>query len=466
MSKILNVTNPEDNSLVGTMELTSEEELESMVDKAYAARRKWRDTPIRQRADILNKFSELISTKYTKELAELSTRELGKPITQSYEECGEVADIIKNTTERALHLYGDVLTESAPELENDLIYTKREPLGVVACITPFNFPMELTVHKIAPALVMGNTVIVKAPSSNPLAVMKLGEILQEAGIPEDVAFFMNCDHEAYSKKISKNPKVEAICLTGSTDTGIGLAKDAAETLKTLLFELGGNDGLIVFDDADFDQVLEEMFLGRIYNNGQVCCATKRLIVQNSIKDKLAEKLADWTKEFNIASAMDPDAIITTLISEKDALMVEERIKKTIEQGAVCVCGGKREGARIIPTVLNNVTKDMDIAKNMEVFGPVIPIIGFDTEDEAVEIINNTKYGLSSGIITADLKRAYRVSNYIESGATVLNGTGHYRHYDQAFGGFKSSGLGREGISVSVEEYSQLKTYVLKGVLGR
>lgn len=466
MRDYLTVTNPEDNSVVGKLELKTADELEQIVDKAYAARKKWRDTPIHERAKILYRFSELISTKYKTELAELNSRELGKPIVQSYEECQEAADIIRQTTERALHLYGEVMTESAPELENDLIYTKREPLGLVACVTPFNFPLELTVHKAAPALIMGNTVIVKAPSSNPLATVKLGEILQEAGLPEDVAVFMGCRIGDYTEKVTRNPKIAAICLTGSTETGIAIAKESADTLKTLLFELGGNDGMIVFEDADLDKVAEEMFAGRIYNNGQVCCATKRLIVHHSIQEALTEKLIEKIKTFKAGSALDPDAVITTLVSEKAAMDVEGYINKTIAQGAKCVYGGKREGARILPTVLTDVTKDMDIAQDMEIFGPVIPVIPFETEEEAIEIINNSKYGLSSGIMTKDLERAFRVSGSIESGATVLNGTGHYRHYDQAFGGFKYSGIGREGISTSIEEYSQVKSYILKGVLKR
>lgn len=462
--KTIDVVNPADNSVLETLVLKTAEELEVIVDKAWAARKKWRDTPIRERGDILYRFSDLILNKYKDELAKINTLELGKPISQSYEECQEVADIIRHTVERAVHLYGEVLTESAPELADDLIFTKREPIGVVACISPFNFPMELTVHKLAPALVMGNPIIVKAPTSNPLSILKLGEILKEAGIPEDVAQFLVCERADSTEKIIKSEKVAAICLTGSTETGIAIAENSAKTLKTLLFELGGNDGLIVFEDADLDKVAEEMFAGRIYNNGQVCCASKRLIVQNSIKEELTEKLIESVKQYKVGDAMDPEAVITTLVSESAARTVESYINHTIRQGAVCAYGGIREGARVIPTVLTNVTKDMDIARDMEIFGPVIPIIGFDTEEEAVEIINNSKYGLSSGIMTADYERAFRIADQIEAGASVLNGTGHYRHYDQAFGGFKYSGLGREGVSASIEEYSQVKTYILKGVL--
>ncbi len=463
MSEILKVLNPQDNSLVGTTEMKDENELEKIVDRAYNAVEKWKALPVYDRAEILYRFADLLVTKYKDELAKLNTMELGKPILQSLEECHDASEITKQTVERGKHLYGKVLTDSTPGIAGDLIYTRREPLGVIACIIPFNYPLELTAHKIAPALIMGNTVIVKAPTSNPLAVLKMGEILQEAGIPEGVAQFITCNRNASTEKIIKNPKIAAICMTGSTLAGIDIARNSVDTLKTLMFELGGNDGLIIFDDVDLDKACEEIVTGRIINNGQICCSSKRLIVHNSIKDELASRLAARLENLKIGSALDPEAQITSLVSESAAIKVEEHISHTIKQGATCFYGGKREGARIYPTILTDVNKNMDIAKDLEVFGPVLPIIGFDTEDEAIEIINNSTYGLSSGILTKDLEKAFRIAQSIESGATVINGTGHYRHYDQPFGGFKYSGIGREGISATLEECSQEKTFILKSV---
>ncbi len=461
MSEILKVLNPENNSIVGTTELKSESELEKAVDTAYDSLGKWKALSIYDRANILYRFADLLDTKYKDELAKLNTMELGKPILQSLEECQDATEIVRQTVERGKHLYGKVLTDSTPGIGGDLIYTKREPLGVIACIIPFNYPLELTAHKIAPALLMGNTLIVKAPTSNPLAVLRMGDILQEAGIPEGVAQFITCDRNASTEKIIKSPKVAAICMTGSTPAGIEIARNSVDTLKTLMFELGGNDGLIIFDDADLDKACEEIVMGRIINNGQICCSSKRLIVHNSIREELAVRLAKRLEKIKVGSAMDPEAQITSLVSESAAAAVEKYISHTIKQGATCFYGGKREGARIYPTILTDVSKDMDIAKDLEVFGPVIPIIGFDTEDEAIEIINNSSYGLSSGILTRDLEKAFRIAPLIEAGATVINGTGHYRHYDQPFGGFKHSGIGREGISAGLEECSQEKSYILK-----
>ncbi len=461
MNEILKVLNPENNSVVDTAELKNESDLEKAVDTAYASLGKWKALSIYDRAEILYRFADLLDTKYKDGLAKLNTMELGKPILQSLEECHDAAEITKQTVERGKHLYGKVLTDSTPGIFGDLIYTKREPLGVIACVIPFNYPLELTAHKIAPALLMGNTVIVKAPTSNPLAVLKMGEILQEAGIPEGVAQFIICDRNASTEKIIKNPKVAAICMTGSTLAGIEIARNSVDTLKTLMFELGGNDGLIIFDDVDLDKACGEIVAGRMINNGQICCSSKRLIVHNSIREKLAARLAERLAKLNVGSALDPEAQITSLVSESAAVTVEKYINHTIRQGATCFYGGKREGARIYPTILTDVSRDMDIAKDLEVFGPVLPIIGFDTEEEAIEIINSSSYGLSSGILTKDLERAFRIAPLIEAGATVINGTGHYRHYDQPFGGFKYSGIGREGISAGLEECSQEKTYILK-----
>ncbi len=463
MSEILKVLNPADNSLVGTVEMKSKDDLEKIVDTAYASVNDWKSLSVYDRGDILYKFADLLNTKYKDELAKLNTSELGKPILQSMEECQDASEITRQTVERGKHLYGKVLTSSTPGIGGDLIYTKREPLGVIACIIPFNYPLELTAHKIAPALIMGNTVIVKAPTSNPLAVLKMGEILHEAGVPEGVAQFITCSRDASTEKIIQSPKVAAICMTGSTLAGIEIARNSVDTLKTLMFELGGNDGLIIFDDVDLDKTCEEILTGRIINNGQICCSSKRLIVHNNIKEKLAYKLAEKLDGLKVGSAMDPEAQITTLVSESAAIKVEEYIKRTIDQGATCFYGGKREGARVYPTILTDVDKDMDIAKDLEVFGPVIPIIGFDTEEEAIEIINNNSYGLSSGILSKDLERAFRLAQLIDAGATVINGTGHYRHYDQPFGGFKHSGIGREGISATLEECSQEKSFILKSV---
>jgi acyl-CoA reductase-like NAD-dependent aldehyde dehydrogenase len=466
MSDQLIVTNPADGSVLSTLRLPARDEIQKIVEAAYEVRASWRATPIHQRAAVLNRFADLVEEKYADELAQLSTAECGKPIAQSTEESIDAARITRATVRRALHHYGEVLTENMPGLESDLIYNRREPLGVVACIIPFNFPLELTVHKLAPSLIMGNTVIVKAPSSNPLAVLRLGEILSEAGLPDGVGTFIVCNRVDATEVMITSPKVAAVALTGSTEAGIDVARNAAGTVKNVMLELGGNDALIALDDVDPQKLAQEMIIGRLFNNGQVCAATKRVLVHNRTKDDVVGAMIEMLQSINVGPATDPETYISTLVSETAARKVEEQIALTVRQGATCVYGGQRTGARVLPVLLTDVTRDMDVARDLEIFGPVIPIIGYDDVQEAIDIANASIYGLSSGVMSADLERAFAVGDALEAGATVLNGSGHYRHYDQGFGGYKSSGLGREGVATSIEEYSQMKTFVIKGALRR
>ena len=457
----LKVTNPMTGEVLDTVTLAGAEEVQKMVDLAVAAEEGWAATPVYARADYLYRFADALE-KDAEYISQLSAKDMAKPIVQARGETMDGVKLLRAAAERAKHLYGEVLSDSGPGFEGDLVFTKREPLGTIACIIPFNFPIELTFQKIAPALAMGNTVLVKAPSANPLAVLALDKYAKVAGLPEGVLQFFTSDHEAVNEHIITNPKVDAISLTGSTAAGKRMVKAGADTLKRTFLELGGNDALLIFEDADLDRALDEMVTSRMENNGQVCCSSKRFLVQRSIYDEVAKRLVERLTALKRGSALDEEAAVTALVSERAAKEVEEQIRHTIEQGAELLCGGTREGARVEPTVLVNVTPEMDIASDLEIFGPVFPLIPFDTEEEAVRIANNSIYGLSSGLMTRDMNRAFRVGSKLKAGGAVVNGSGGYRHLDQPFGGYKQSGLGREGISISLEEFSHIKVYVVKG----
>lgn len=459
--KTLTVTNPMTGEVLDTVALADKEQLQKMVDKAVSAQNAWAEKPVYERAEYLYRFADAMERE-AETISTLSSKDMAKPIVQARVETSDGIKLLRAAAERAKHLYGSVLSDSGPGFEGDLVFTKREPLGTIACIIPFNFPIELTFQKIAPALVMGNTVLVKAPSSNPLAVLSLAKYAEEAGFPEGVVQFFAAERDAVSEKITTNPQVDAISLTGSTGAGKKMVKDGADTLKRTFLELGGNDAFVIFDDADMDKALDEMITSRLENNGQVCCSSKRFIVQRGIYDELAQKLVARLAELKRGSALDDEAVVTALVSEKAAMDVEDQIAHTIEQGAKLLCGGTREGARIEPTVLVDVTPDMDIASDMEIFGPVFPMIAFDTEEEGIAYANNSIYGLSSGLMTSDMNRAFRVASKLKAGGAVINGSGGYRHLDQPFGGYKQSGLGREGISASLEEFSHIKVYIMKG----
>jgi acyl-CoA reductase-like NAD-dependent aldehyde dehydrogenase len=329
-------------------------------------------------------------------------------------------------------------------------------------IIPFNYPVEMTIQKAIPSLIMGNTIILKAPSSNPLAVRRLVEIAHEAGVPEDAIQFTVCSRDDATKHLLTSPKIAAIGLTGSTETGIEMIKSGAETIKRVFLELGGNDPFIILEDADLDNAVQNTLEGRLYNNGQICCATKRFIVHKNMKDALVEKLKAALSKLKRGSALEPGIQITCLVTEEAAKKVESQIQATVDQGGEIVYGGTREGAYICPTIIDNVPKDADIAIDMEIFGPVYPIIAYETVEEAIEIANQTKYGLSSGVLSSDTVKAFNVATKIQASAVVVNGNSTYRHNEQPFGGCKASGLGYEGVSSSLEEYSRLKTYILKG----
>ncbi|MDO5548782.1 MAG: aldehyde dehydrogenase family protein [Eubacteriales bacterium] len=458
---VLTVTNPMTGEVLDKLTLSTHEEVSAMVEAAVAAQESWAATPVYERAKYLYRFADAMEQE-EEVISRLSSIDMAKPIAQSRIETADGIKLLRAAAERAKHLYGDVLSDSGPGFEGDLVFTKREPLGTIACIIPFNFPIELTFQKIAPALAMGNTVLVKAPSSNPLAVLSLDKYAKAAGFPEGVVQFFVSERDVVNECVLANPKVDAVSLTGSTAAGKKIVEAGADTLKRTFLELGGNDALIVFEDADVDRAVEEMVTSRLENNGQVCCSSKRFIVQRKIYNSVASKLLEKLSSLKRGDALEEDAVVTALVSEQAAKAVEEQIAHTIEQGARLLYGGTRDGARIEPTVLLDVTPEMDIASNMEIFGPVFPLIPFDTEEEGISIANNSIYGLSSGLMTKDMNRAFRVASKLKAGGAVVNGSGGYRHLDQPFGGFKQSGLGREGISISLEEFSHIKVYVVKG----
>ncbi len=457
----LTVTNPQNNEKLAELKLTSEAELSSLVDKGKKAQKAWAKTSLYERSQILYNFINVYEANM-EDLIVTSSKEMGKPYSMSKDEVTKIPQNIRGTIEYANHMYGQVLPDNDSDAVGDLVFTKREPLGLIGCIIPFNYPVELTILKVIPALVMGNAIIVKAPSSNPMAVLKVGELLVKAGVPADVAPFVVCERDACNNAVIKNPKVDALALTGSTGAGIKLAEDSAKCLKPLFLELGGNDPFIICKDADLDTAVDEIMEGRFYIAGQTCCAPKRFIVEREICEALTEKLIARLKKAVVGDALNPDTEIATLVTEKAAVTVEEQVKQTLEEGAVLAYGGKREGAFFEPTVLVNVTADMQIARDMEIFGPVFPIIPFDDIDEAIAIANQSSFALNAGVLSKDIMKAFNIASQIEAGSVVINGHSAYRHIDQAHGGPKMSGLGREGISVSLEEFSQIKSYVLKG----
>jgi acyl-CoA reductase-like NAD-dependent aldehyde dehydrogenase len=350
--------------------------------------------------------------------------------------------------------------------EDDLVITRQEPLGVVAAIIPFNFPVELFGHKVAPALAAGNVVVVKPPVEDPLAVMRLVELLTEAGLPDGVVQAVYGGGDIGSQLV-QSPLVAAVSLTGSTETGLTVAREGAKTLKRVYLELGSNDAMIVLEDADLDKAVAAAVFGRSLANGQCCCATKRLLVHSSVAAEFTERLVDHFGGLTMGDPAEDQTDVGPLISTVAATRVAAQVESSVAEGATVLVGGASgEGSFYPPTVLSDVPPQSGIATDVEVFGPVLPIIRVADDAEAVRVANNSRYGLSGSVFTADIPRALRMATELDTGQVVLNGSGLYRAERVGFGGFKFSGNAREGLDTSLHDFVRHKDIALPGVLCR
>ena len=463
--QVIEVINPATGELIDTVPAAAEKDLEAALDAAQRGTREWRQVVLYERVAMIRHFEQLLQQK-KQEIAQVMCMETGKTLTSCIDEVDACGSIFETYCEKAKNFGGETLPlNSENRVNGDIIFTVKEPLGVVACIVPFNYPLELYAHKVAPALVTGNSVIVKPSSDTPLSAIMVTELLHKAGIPGNAVQVVTGSGSKVGNYLAKSEKVDAISVTGSVPVGIQTMENGAKNLKHVYLELGGNDPIIIFDDADVDRAVDETLLGRASNAGQTCCGTKRMIVQNGIRETYTKKLIEALKKLNIGDPMNEETDYGPLISERAAVEVEEQIQKTVRQGAALAYGGKRfDRTYFEPTVLTGVTADMDIATEMEVFGPVFPIIGFDTLEEAVAIANAAPYGLSGGVMTSDMSTALKVATQIETGTCVINGCGNYRSAHLAFGGYKMTGLGREGATQTLEEYTHTKSIALKQLL--
>lgn len=343
---------------------------------------------------------------------------------------------------------------------NVRVLTRREPLGVVAAITPFNFPLALTCSKVAPALAAGNTLIHKPASDTPLTALALAQVMLDAGVPEGVYNLVTGPGGTIGDVLVKNPKVDKVAFTGSTGVGQGIIRNGADTLKHTTMELGGKSPNIIFADADLNVAIEAAFWGIFWNKGEVCVAGSRLLVQEPIYDEVVEQLAAKAKSAALGDPLDETTQIGPIASKAEFDKVIGYIESGKESSAKVVAGGNSrkingKGLFIEPTVFANATNDLKISRE-EIFGPVIPVIPFKDEDDAVRIANDTLYGLASGIQTGDLRRALRLADRIKAGTVWLN-TWHKYHPNAPFGGYKMSGYGREQGAEALESYTQYKT---------
>ena len=463
--KTSQVVNPATGQVIDTVPEATLEDLDRAIGLAVEGQKEWNAIPLHQRLAILETYCQLLTREETVEkIARVMCEEGGKPIEQCRTEVFANAAIIRIYCAAAYTFYGKTLPYNGEaRSQGDVAFTIHEPLGVFANIVPFNYPVELAAHKLAPMLVTGNSVVLLPSGKTPRSAVLLVELLLEAGVPANAVCCVTGKGSVVGVAAAGDPRVAAVSFTGSTEVGISLAETCAKSLRPVSLELGGNDPLLIFDDCDYELAMSETIGGRVGNAGQTCCASKRFLSQRGIYEKFVADLVQRLSQLKVGDPADPTVEMGPCVRESSAKDVEAQIQKTVEQGGKLLCGGKRSGAFVEPTVIE-VTPEMDIARDMEVFGPVWPVIPFDTLEEALEIANNTIFGLSSGVITSNMRTAMKVANGIQAGACVINGTGNYRLAHQPFGGYKYSGVGREGAVSTLEEMTQQKMISFKGIL--
>ena len=461
---VMEIVNPYTGKVIDTVPNATEKDVDTAVKLAHKAFPAWAEVPLTQKVDLLKKFLDLVDTN-KQDLAMTLCKETGKPITQALAEIGNIRIGFEGFMERAKHIYGEVIP-FGQEAGNDktLQFTLREPVGVVAAIIPFNFPCDLFDQKVAPSLLAGNTVVVKPPHQNPLTLIKLVDLLHQAGVPKNVIHVVTGEGPKSGNALASHPLVHKITFTGSTAVGVKTYMNAASHLAHISLELGGNDAFIVLNDADLDLAVEEMVWGRMYNNGQVCCASKRFLVHKDVVDKFVSKAKARLNKLVVGDPTKKNTEMSCLVTEAAAKTVEQQIKNVVAQGGKLVCGGKRKGAYIPPTIITNIPKTADVAKDDEIFGPVVSVIPFSTVKEAIQIANASNYGLCGCVFTQNIKTAFNVVKQLECGGTVINGASFFRSFEMPFGGYKFSGIGTEGVMSTFNEVTKIKTITLKNIL--
>ena len=454
------VDNPATGEVIATVARCGSAEARKAIEAAHTAYGSWRQLTALQRADYLYKWYELIMT-HLEDLAYLLTAEQGKPLAEAGNEIRYGAGYIRWFAEEARRIYGDTIPQAANDKRLVCI---KQPVGVVACITPWNFPNAMLTRKIAPALAAGCTVVCKPAGSTPLSALALAELAHRAGIPAGVVNVVAGSTRAIGNELTANPLVRKLTFTGSTRVGKTLIKACADTVKKTSMELGGNAPFIVFDDADPDAAVAGAIVSKYRNAGQTCVCSNRLLVQSGIYDTFMEKFTDAVQKMKLGPGTEQGVAIGPMITTDAVNDVDAMVQDAVDKGASIVTGGKRSGlgARFYePTILGRVTSDMQVFRE-EIFGPVAPVIRFDTEAEAIQMANDTEFGLAAYFYSRDIGRVWRVAEELEYGIVGIN-EGLVSNEAAPFGGIKESGNGREGSKYGLDDYLEIKYLCMGGV---
>ncbi|MEQ9893239.1 NAD-dependent succinate-semialdehyde dehydrogenase [Pectobacterium aroidearum] len=454
------VVNPATGEPLASVAKAGKKETQAAIDAAYAAFPAWKRKTAKERSEILYRWYELI-LENKRYLAELMTAEQGKPVQEAEGEVVYAANFIQWFAEQGKRANGEIIPPAKP---GSKIYATREPVGVVVAITPWNFPLAMLTRKLGPALAAGCTGVIKPANNTPLSAFALLALAQQAGVPDGVLNGVAGDTQAISDTVMASDKVRKISFTGSTEVGKTLVRNAAETMKKVSMELGGNAPYIVFDDADIQAAVKGAIANRFRNAGQVCVSANRFYIQDGVYDEFVSLLAEEVKKLKVGNGMDDGVVLGPLIDDAAVEKVEKHVNDAVEKGGKALVGGQRHKlghSFFEPTVIVDANEAMLLAQE-ETFGPVAPCFRFKTEEEVIERANNTPFGLAAYFYSQNLQRVFRVAEALESGMIGINECAVSTEL-APFGGVKESGLGREGSVLGLDEFLEVKTWHLGGL---
>ncbi|GLV26893.1 NAD-dependent succinate-semialdehyde dehydrogenase [Sphingobium sp. Cam5-1] len=455
----IDVDNPATGAIIGRIPSFGRDIAAKAIAAAERAMPAWAAKTAKERANVLRRFFDLMMQNQ-EELAQLLTLEQGKPLAESRGEIAYAASFLEWFGEEAKRVYGDTIPGHQADKR---IVVVKQPIGVVAAITPWNFPSAMITRKIAPALAAGCAVVVKPAAQTPFSALALGVLAEAAGLPAGLLNIVTGSSTEIGAEFTENPVVRKISFTGSTGVGAKLMAQSAPSIKKLSLELGGNAPFIVFDDADLDAAVEGAIMSKFRNAGQTCVCANRIYAQASIYDAFVEKLVKATNALKVGDGAVEGTMIGPMIDDNAVAKVDEHISDALAKGAKILTGGGRHalgGRFFAPTVLRDVTSDMIVTRE-ETFGPLAPVIRFETEEDAIRMANDSEFGLAAYFYARDLGRVWKVAEAIEAGIVGVN-TGIISTEVAPFGGIKSSGLGREGSHYGIEDYLEIK-YICMGL---
>jgi len=447
------VINPYNQEILGTIPKASQADVNAAIESAQQAFEVISNMPAHQRSKILEKTSELIQ-KHQEEITTIIASEAGKAWKYAWAEVSRGAETFRFAAEEAKQIHGETIPmDASPSAENRMGFFIRTPIGVIGAISPFNFPLNLVAHKVAPAIAAGNSIVLKPATATPLTALRMAELLMEAGLPDGVLNIIMGGGSTVGDWLVTDPRLAMITFTGSPPVGKYIMCRGG--LKKYTMELGNNSAVIICEDADLEKAVPRCVVASFANSGQICISVQRIYVQRSIEPEFTRRFVATTQKQVVGDPLDKNCDVGPMINVHEAERAEQWVQEAVAGGAEILTGGKRQGAMFEPTVLTNVTPEMKVVAD-EIFAPVVSIIPYDDFDDALRQVNNSRYGLQAGIYTQQIDRAFQAIQKINVGGIMINDAPIFRVDHMPYGGNKESGIGREGLKYAIEEMTNIR----------